>query len=101
MNRVGNMKCGEKWLENFQSESFSIRTYKGRAPASEHMLLRGGLPSEIVLQGGSLESKIYSVRLLNQAGSGPVSKKFAGFLPDISSKKCISKILKCIVFVQF
>ena len=45
-------------LENFRSESFSIRTYKGRAPASELVLLRGGLPSEITLQGGSLESKI-------------------------------------------
>ena len=45
-------------LENFRSESFSIRTYKGRAPASELVLLRGGLPSEIALQGGSLESKI-------------------------------------------
>ena len=29
-----------------------------RAPASELVLLRGGLPSEIALQGGSLESKI-------------------------------------------
>ena len=45
-------------LENFRSESFSIRTYKGRAPASELALLSGGLPSEIALQGGSLESKI-------------------------------------------
>ena len=40
------------------SESFSIRTYKGRAPASELVLLRGGLPPEIALQGGNLESKI-------------------------------------------
>ena len=45
-------------LENFRYESFSIRTYKGRAPASELVLLRGGLPSEIALQGGRLESKI-------------------------------------------
>ena len=62
------MKSGEKWFPekttkkidlNFfcWSESFSIRTYKGRAPASELVLLRGGLPSEIALQGGSLESK--------------------------------------------
>ena len=42
----------------FRSESFSIRTYKGRAPASELVLLRGGLSSEIALQGGSLESRI-------------------------------------------
>ena len=62
------MKCGVKWfpeklrtifdLENVQSESFSIRTSKGRAPASELVLLREGLPSEIALRGGSLESKI-------------------------------------------
>ena len=62
------MKRGEKWfpekttkkidLENFRYESFSIRTYEGRAPASELVLLRGGLPSKIALQGGSLESKI-------------------------------------------
>ena len=45
-------------LEYFQSESFSIRTSKGRAPASELVLLSGGLSSEIALQGGSLESKI-------------------------------------------
>ena len=38
---------------------------------------------------------------ISGSGSGPVSKNFAGFLPDFSSKKCISKILKCIVFVQF
>ena len=62
------MKRGEKWfpekttkkigLKFFQSESFSIRTYEGRAPAFELVLLRGGLPSKIALQGGSLESKI-------------------------------------------
>ena len=62
------MKRGEKWfpknyeqifdLKNIWSQSFSIRTSKGRAPASELVLLRRGLPSEIALQGGSLESKI-------------------------------------------
>ena len=41
----------------FRSESFSIRTYKGGAPTSELVLLRGGLRSDIALQGGSLESK--------------------------------------------
>ena len=34
-------------LENFRSESFSIRTSEGRAPASELVLQRGSLPSEI------------------------------------------------------
>ena len=38
---------------------------------------------------------------ISGSGSGPVSKNFAGFLPDFSSKKNISKILKCIVYVQF
>ena len=44
--------------KNVWSESISINTSKDRAPASEIVLLRGGLPSEIALQGGSLESKI-------------------------------------------
>ena len=64
------MKRGEKWfpknyenffdLETFQSESFSIRTSKAELPlpSSCCRLLRGGLPSEIALQGGSLEFKI-------------------------------------------
>ena len=61
-NEQGSMKRGEKWfpekttkkidLKFVQSESFSIRTYKGRAPAFELVLLRGGLPSKIALQGG-------------------------------------------------
>ena len=45
-------------LENFRSESFSIRTSEGRAPASELVLQRGSLPSEIALQGGNIESKM-------------------------------------------
>ena len=43
--------------ENFRSESFSIRTSEGRAPASELVLQKGSLPSEIALQGGNIESK--------------------------------------------
>ena len=35
-----------------------MRTSKGRTHASDLVLLKGGLPSEIALQGGSLESKI-------------------------------------------
>ena len=67
-NEQRTIKLGEKWfpekllkiivLENFQSESFSIRTSEGRAPTSELVLQRGSLPSEIALQGGSLESKM-------------------------------------------
>ena len=45
-------------LENFRSESLSIRTSEGRARASKLVLQRGSLPSEIALQGGSLESKM-------------------------------------------
>ena len=62
------MKRGEKWLseklrkkldlENYRSESFSIRTSESRAPSSEIVLQRRSLPSEIALQGGSLEFKI-------------------------------------------
>ena len=36
-------------LENFRSESFSIRTSEGRAP--ELVLQRGSLPSEIATAG--------------------------------------------------
>ena len=69
-NEQGSMKRGEKWFpeklwkyfdwENFWSESSSIHTcnYKGKAPASEFVLIRWSLPSEIALQGGSLKSKI-------------------------------------------
>ena len=45
-------------LENFRSESFSIRTSEGRAPAFELVLQRGSLPSEIALQPGNIESKM-------------------------------------------
>ena len=38
---------------------------------------------------------------ISGSGSSPVSNFFAGFVPDFSSKKFISKILKCIIFVQF
>ena len=62
MEKSGFQKNFEKNdLENFLSESFSIRTSgtsEGRAPASELVLQRGSLPSEIALQGGSLESKM-------------------------------------------
>ena len=40
----------------FRSDSFSIRTFcieDSRAPASELVLQRGGLPSEITLPGGA------------------------------------------------
>ena len=57
------MKRGEKWfseklrkifdLEYFRSESFSILPPVSRAPASELVLQREGLPSEIALPGES------------------------------------------------
>ena len=59
MEKTGFQKVWKFFdLEYFQSDSFSIRTSKGRASASEFVLLSGGLSSEIALQGGSLESKI-------------------------------------------
>ena len=41
-----------------------MRKSEGRAPASELMLQRGGLPSEIAFQGGNLESKIVYRRVV-------------------------------------
>ena len=38
-------------IKFFRSESFSIRTSEGRAPASELVLQRGSLPSEIATAG--------------------------------------------------
>ena len=56
MNRVAwNVEKSDS-QKNY--EIFLMRTSKGRAHASELVLLRGGLPSEIALQRGSLESKI-------------------------------------------
>ena len=52
MEKSGFQKTLKKIdLENFRSKSFSIRTSEGRAPASELVLQRGSLPSEIALQG--------------------------------------------------
>ena len=54
-------------LENFWSESFSIRRYVppvSRAPASELVLQRGGLASKIAFQGGNLESKFVYRRVV-------------------------------------
>ena len=62
------MKRGEKWFPEkiskfltkiiFGPSHSRPRTSKGRTPASELVLLRGGLPSEIALLGESLFSKI-------------------------------------------
>ena len=62
------MKHGEKWFPEKLSKFvdfklfsvrviLDIRTSKGRAPASELVLLRGGCPPRSHM-GGSLESKI-------------------------------------------
>ena len=42
----------------FQKNFENFLTYNFFGPASEHVLLRGAQPSEITIQGGSLESKI-------------------------------------------
>ena len=48
IEKSGFQKNYEKfYLENFSSESFSIRTSKGRAPVSELVLLRADMPLEI------------------------------------------------------
>ena len=62
------MKRREKWfseklrkifdLEYFRSDSFSIRTSVSRAPASELVLQRGGLPSKIALPGEASSPKL-------------------------------------------
>ena len=50
--KAGFPFAARAWMrENFQSESFSIRTSEGRAPASELVLQRGSLPSEIATAG--------------------------------------------------
>ena len=86
-NEQSNMKRGESGflktmkncdLENFLSESFFIRTSKGRTPASELGLLWRGLPSEIALQGGSLESKIVYHRGVDAAQTSKSRKNFFG-----------------------
>ena len=55
VEKSGFQKNFEK---KFRSESFSIRTSEGRAPASELVLQRGSLPSEIALQRRNIESKM-------------------------------------------
>ena len=59
MEKSGFQKTMKNFdLENVRSASLSIRPSKGRGPASELVLLGGGLPSEITLQRESLKSKI-------------------------------------------
>ena len=60
MEKSGFRKNFESFLTWFfsWSESFLIRTSKGRATASRLVLVKGGQPSEIALQGVSLQSKI-------------------------------------------
>ena len=57
-SEVGRRSVGRRSEvgRGFRSDSFSIRTFcieDSRAPASELMLQRGGLPSEITLPGGA------------------------------------------------
>ena len=51
-------------LETFQSELFSIGNSEGRAPASELVLQKEGLRSEIAFQGGNIKSKILYQRVV-------------------------------------
>ena len=50
-------------LRKFLAESFSIRPSCIESPASKLVLHRGGLPSEIALQGRTLESEIVHRRV--------------------------------------
>ena len=57
-SEVGRRSVGRRSEvgRGFRSDSFSIRTFcieDSRAPASELVLQRGGLPSEITLPGGA------------------------------------------------
>ena len=52
------MKRGEKWFLKKYEQILTEKIFSPRYSRYELMLLRGGLPSEIALQGGSLESKI-------------------------------------------
>ena len=60
-NEQGSMKHGE--ISGVQKKLFGPSNFRyvpsvSRALASELVLQRGGLPSEIALPGGNLESKI-------------------------------------------
>ena len=58
------MKRGEKWFFRKNLETFSVPTHSryvppvSRAPASELVLQRGGLPSEIALPGENKSPKL-------------------------------------------
>ena len=63
-NDQGNMKRGEKWfpvticyLENCRPESFSIRTWEGRLPASETASQQGSLGSNILYREVNADSE--------------------------------------------
>ena len=64
-NEPGIMKRGEKWFpkkqffrSRLESFSKSIRTSECRAPASDLVLQRVGLPSEISIQGEASSPKL-------------------------------------------
>ena len=56
------MKRGEKWfpktMNKFVPSHSRYAPFKARAPASELVLLRGGLLSEIALQGEASSQKL-------------------------------------------
>ena len=73
--------CNDFDLENCRSESFSIRTYKGRAPVSELVLLRGG-HSKMFIFGSIMDSKLPPCNAISE-GRPPLSNTSseAGALP--------------------
>ena len=78
------------------SESFSIRTSKGRAPASELVLLKGGLPSEIALQSKICQSSL-SLQYIN---SYPCLCNGCHVVPQDSTHHVIGEVT-CVVDVTW
>ena len=59
-NEQSSMKCGEKWFSEKLQKKFDLENFRSdsRAPASELVLQRIGLPSKIALPGEASSSKL-------------------------------------------